>query len=66
MSAIELDPVILNNEARKCRRLAATMNSADDIAMLERLAIEYETLASEAERSRSAIGDWRTGRRWRF
>ena len=66
MSAIELDPVILNNEARKCRRLAATMNSADDVAMLERLATEYETLASEAERARSAIGDWRADLRSRF
>lgn len=66
MSVIDLDPVILNNEARKCRKLAATMNSADDAAVLERLAVEYEALASEAERARSAIGDWRMDPRSKF
>ena len=66
MSVIDLDPVILNNEARKCRRLAATMSSAEDVAMLERLAIEYESLALEAESARSAIGNWRTDLRSKF
>lgn len=58
MSVIDLDPVILNNEARRCRRLAATLKSADDIAMLQRLALEYETLASEAESARARQSDW--------
>ena len=49
----DLDPVILRNEASKCRRLAATMRKELDVAMLERLAIEYEALAAEAESASS-------------
>jgi hypothetical protein len=52
---IELDPVILRSEARKCRRLADSLSRPDDAAMLVRLAHEYEALAGEAESARSAL-----------
>ncbi len=44
MFVIDLDPLILRNEARKCRRLIGAVSNAQDVAMLNRLAVEYEAL----------------------
>ena len=49
---INLDPVNLRNEARKCRSLTKELRTGRDIAMLARIASEFEALASEAESAR--------------
>lgn len=54
MQLADLDPIILRTEARRCRRLADILPKAEDIALLGRLAVEFERLAGEAERARSA------------
>lgn len=62
MLLTDLDPVILRSEARKCRRLAETLESPGNIIMLGRLALEFEALATEAESARTMEGRIATGR----
>ena len=50
---IDLDPVILRHEASKCRLLTKEVRTGRDTAMLARLAIEFEALASQVENAQA-------------